>query len=121
MDVFFPRSSKIKQKFDVPSSRIETQEYKSSLTSSRVTPYIVSAEHVAGFLSFALRVETDGRILTYSGDADWCDELAQAAYEADLFVCEAYFYEKEIRYHMNFKVWKNTYRKSAPNDLFSHI
>lgn len=48
-------------------------------------------------------MESDGRILTYSGDSDWCDELAEAAREADLFVCEAYFYEKEIKYHINLR------------------
>ena len=68
-----------------------------------VTPYVVSADHVRDSPSFALRVESDGRILTYSGDADWCDELAEAAQEADLFVCEAYFYEKEIKYHINLR------------------
>lgn len=116
MDVCFPRSSKIKQEFDVRILELKpgVQEFVNQL---RVTPYVVSAEHVAGFLSFALRVETDGRILTYSGDADWCDELAQAAYEADLFVCEAYFYEKEIRYHINFKSLEKHLSEIRPKRL----
>ncbi len=102
MEVFFPSSSKIMQKFDVGILEWEPR-VQAVINNLSVTPYVVSADHVAHSPSFALRVETDGRILTYSGDADWCNELAEAAHEADLFVCEAYFYEKEIRYHLNLK------------------
>ena len=96
MDLFFPGSSKIPRKFDVEIVELEPRA-QTLLNHIAVTPYVVSDTHVRNAPSFALRVEVDGRVLTYSGDADWCDELAAAAYEADLFVCEAYFYDKEIR------------------------
>jgi len=102
MEVFFPRSSKIVQEFDVRILELEPQ-VQTVVNELVVTPYVVSAHHVAHTPSFALRVETAGRIVTYSGDADWCPELAEAAHAADLFVCEAYFYEKQIKYHINFK------------------
>ena len=116
MDVFFPRSSKIKQKFDVRILELKPG-VQSSLTSF-VSLRTLSALNTLP-VSFLLlcRVETDGRILTYSGDADWCDELAQAAYEADLFVCEAYFYEKEIRYHINFKSLEKHLSEIRPKRL----
>jgi ribonuclease BN (tRNA processing enzyme) len=102
MDIFFPGLSKIPQKFDVQILELEPR-VQASINHISVTPFVVSDTHVRESPSFALRVEADGRILTYSGDADWCGELAEAAHEADLFVCEAYFYEKEIRYHINLK------------------
>ncbi len=31
----------------------------------------------------------DGRVIAYSGDTGWCDELIAAARDADIFICEA--------------------------------
>jgi ribonuclease BN (tRNA processing enzyme) len=116
MDVFFPQSSQIVQKFAVRIRELEPR-VQTLLNNVSVTPYVVSTTHVANSLSFALRVETEGRIVTYSGDADWCEDLAEAAYEADLFVCEAYFYEKEIRYHLNLKTLEKHLPEIRPKRL----
>jgi ribonuclease BN (tRNA processing enzyme) len=37
----------------------------------------------------ALRVEADGKVLTYSGDTAACEEIVDLARDADLFLCEA--------------------------------
>jgi ribonuclease BN (tRNA processing enzyme) len=39
--------------------------------------------------TYAFRIENSTRSLTYSGDSAPCDELVEAARDADLFVCEA--------------------------------
>jgi ribonuclease BN (tRNA processing enzyme) len=39
--------------------------------------------------TYGLRVESDGRVLAYSGDSAPSDRLAELARDADLFVCEA--------------------------------
>jgi len=36
-----------------------------------------------------LRVRVDGKLIAYSGDARWTDELVAVARGADLFICEA--------------------------------
>jgi ribonuclease BN (tRNA processing enzyme) len=38
--------------------------------------------------------------VTYSGDTEWTDRLLEAARGADLFVCEAYTYERVVRFHL---------------------
>jgi ribonuclease BN (tRNA processing enzyme) len=116
MDIFFPESSKITQKFDLRILELQPR-VQTILNGFAVTPYVVSLKHVANSPSFALRAEMDGRILTYSGDADWCAELAEAAREADLFVCEAYFYEKEIKYHLNLKTLEKHLHEIRPKRL----
>jgi ribonuclease BN (tRNA processing enzyme) len=50
----------------------------------------------------AYRIEAGGKTLSYSGDGEWTDALAQAAAGADLFVCECYMFEKIVRAHMSF-------------------
>jgi len=116
MDVFFPGSSEIEQKFDIRIHELEPG-VKTLVNDISVTPYVVSTKHVRGSLSFALRFETEGRILAYSGDSNWCDALAQAGCEADLFVCEAYFYEKEIKYHINLKTLEKHLEEIRPKRL----
>jgi len=116
MDVFFPGSSIIPQRFDVRILELEPG-VRTNVNGLHVTPYVVSPDHVKGSPSLALRVEADGRILTYSGDADWCNELAEAAHEADLFVCEAYFFEKAIRYHLNLRTLEEHLPEIRPKRL----
>jgi ribonuclease BN (tRNA processing enzyme) len=66
-----------------------------------VTPYLM--KHYSGAPSYALRIETEGKVLTYSGDTEWVEELIPAARNADLFICEAYFFDKVMKYHIDYK------------------
>ena len=61
------------------------------------------ASVTSGSPAFALRVECDGKLIAYSGDTEWTGALANAARGADLFICEAYFFEKKVRYHLDYK------------------
>jgi ribonuclease BN (tRNA processing enzyme) len=45
----------------------------------------------------------DGRIISYSGDTEWTESLLDAARDADLFICEAYFFEKKIKFHLDYR------------------
>ena len=99
-DLFFPGSAGTSQKFD-----LQIRELKSgaatALAGLTVTPYEVHHDGDAPF--FALRVEADGRTIAYSGDTEWSDSLIDAARDTDLFVCEAYFYDKPVRLHLDLK------------------
>ena len=53
--------------------------------------------------STGLRVECGGKVISYSGDTEWTDSLLSVARDADLFVCEAYFFEKKIPYHLDYR------------------
>src|SRR5207244_4256357 len=44
-----------------------------------------------------------GKVVAYSGDTEWTDALADAARDADLFVCEAYFFEKRVPHHLDYR------------------
>jgi ribonuclease BN (tRNA processing enzyme) len=57
--------------------------------------------HASGAPAYALRVEWAGRTVVYSGDTEWCEGLVEAARGADLFVCEAYTFDRRIRYHLD--------------------
>jgi ribonuclease BN (tRNA processing enzyme) len=49
------------------------------------------------------RIEKDSKVLAYSGDTGWTDNLYSIADKSDLFICECNFYEKETLTHLNYK------------------
>src|SRR5687768_13421243 len=49
------------------------------------------ARHVPQTRPTALRVEVDGRIVAYTGDTEWTDDVARIAAGADLLIAECYF------------------------------
>jgi ribonuclease BN (tRNA processing enzyme) len=67
-----------------------------------VTPYPVV--HASGAAPYALRVECGGKAIAYSGDTEWTDALIDAARDADLFICEAYTFDKPVKFHLNYEM-----------------
>jgi ribonuclease BN (tRNA processing enzyme) len=100
MEVFFPGSSRVERKFAVEFLELP-EGSQSSIGPLGVTSYPVI--HPSGAPSLALRIGLDGKIIAYSGDTEWTEALLEAARGADLFICEAYFFEKKIKYHLDYK------------------
>jgi len=100
MEVMFPGSSRVQRKFSLEFVEI-AEGNVTRIGPLAVTPYGVI--HASGAPSYALRIEVGGRIIGYSGDTEWTDALIRAAEGADLFVCEAYFFEKRVRYHLDYR------------------
>jgi ribonuclease BN (tRNA processing enzyme) len=99
MEVFFPGSSRAKRKFE--AEFLELAEGASTMVGPlRVKPFEVV--HACGAPPYALRIELDGRTIVYSGDTEWTDRLIAAAADADLFIAEAYFYDKTVRFHLDY-------------------
>ena len=99
MEVFFPGSSRAQRKF--ATEFLELAEGSTTMIGAvRVTPYEVV--HACGAPPYALRIELDGRTIAYSGDTEWTDRLLPVAAGADLFICEAYFYDKAVRFHLDY-------------------
>jgi ribonuclease BN (tRNA processing enzyme) len=65
-----------------------------------VTPFpVVHGESGGPFLAY--RIEAEGRVIAYSADTEWTQTLIPAARDADLFVAEAYHYDKIVRNHLS--------------------
>jgi ribonuclease BN (tRNA processing enzyme) len=65
-----------------------------------VTPQ--PARHTAETNPTAVRVEVGGKVVSYTGDTEWTDEVAKVAAGADLLIAESYYYEKPIKWHLNY-------------------
>ena len=60
------------------------------------------ARHVPETNPTALRIEVGGRVVSYTGDTEWTEDVAKIAAGADLLIAECYFYAKPIRSHLTY-------------------
>jgi ribonuclease BN (tRNA processing enzyme) len=100
LEVLFPGSSQAQRSFDVSVVDLEPSA-PLDLGTATVTAFPV--DHASGAPAYALRVALGGTQIAYSGDTRWIETLRDAARGADLFVCEAYFFEKQVRYHLDYR------------------
>lgn len=100
MENLFPNSSKTQRRFALEFVElIDGRPIK--IAGTTVTPFAV--EHFSGAPSYALRVEYSDKVVAYSGDTEWTENLIRAAADSDLFICEAYYFEKKVKYHLDYR------------------
>lgn len=100
MEILFPGSSQVKQRFDI---RFTELDLRSSTLLGPVTVSAFPVVHFSGAPSYALRIEYKGHTIVYSGDTEWTDHLIEAAADADIFICEAYFFDKVMKFHLDYQ------------------
>ncbi|MGJ4940062.1 MBL fold metallo-hydrolase [Bradyrhizobium sp. HKCCYLS1011] len=99
METLFENSSKTQQKFDLSVVSLEP-EHPVRFGELTVTPYpVVHGESGGPFLGY--RIEAEGRVVAYSADTEWTETLVPLAREADLFIAEAYTYDKVVKNHLS--------------------
>jgi ribonuclease BN (tRNA processing enzyme) len=119
MEALFPGSTATQRKFEVEF--IELVER----SPARVGPVTVTAcpvVHASGAPPYALRVDYGGRIIAYSGDTEWAEGLIEAARDADLFICEAYTFDKPVKFHLDYKtIEAQAERLGARRIILTHM
>jgi ribonuclease BN (tRNA processing enzyme) len=99
MENFFPGSTKVERRFELAVRELEPRMAQ-NIEGIDITPYVV--RHPCGAPPFALRLTVDGKVLCYSGDTEWVDSLREAASGSDLLIAEAYFFDKTIKFHLDY-------------------
>jgi ribonuclease BN (tRNA processing enzyme) len=60
--------------------------------------------------------------LAFSGDTEWTDTLIAAGRGADLFICECYQWDEQIRFHLDYQtILANLDRMAPKRVLLSHM
>jgi ribonuclease BN (tRNA processing enzyme) len=99
MEALFEHSSKTKPKFDLSVVALKPEERR-TFGAVTVTPYaVVHGQSGGPFLGY--RIEAEGRVIAYSADTEWTEMLIPLAREADLFIAEAYYYDKIVKNHLS--------------------
>jgi len=118
-EVMFPGSSLGRRSFSVDYIELPAEvELQIGPASVRAFP----VEHECGAPPYALRIHYGGRVITYSGDTAWTENLIKAARGADLFVCEAYFFDKRIPFHLDYQTLRrNLHRIECRRLILTHL
>jgi ribonuclease BN (tRNA processing enzyme) len=119
MEVLFPGSTAVQRKFAVQFVELAERQ------PAHVGPAAVTAfpvVHASGAPPYALRVEYGGKTIAYSGDTEWTDSLVEAARGADLFVCEAYMFDRPVKFHLDYKTIEgHAERLGARRIILTHM
>ena len=100
MEVFFPGSTRVTRRFALEFVEL-AERVPLALGTTTVTAFGVN--HESGAPAYALRLALADKVVAYSGDTEWTESLVDAARGADLFVCEAYFFDKAVKYHLDYQ------------------
>lgn len=114
MEAMFPGSPGAKPRYGLTFVELHAGE-TTPIAGVSVTPFEV--RHPSGASSYALRIECGGRVLAYSGDTEWVENLVPAAREADLFICECYVYDKKVPFHLSYTGLMEHLAEIAPKRL----
>jgi ribonuclease BN (tRNA processing enzyme) len=99
MEALFEHSSKTRPRFDLSVAALRPQETR-TFGAVTVTPYpVIHGASGGPFLGY--RIEAEGRLIAYSADTEWTETLIPLAREADLFIAEAYYYDKIVKNHLS--------------------
>ena len=98
MEAMFPGSSGVQRKFTVEFVKL-TPDQQQPVGNLLVTPCRVT--HMASGESLGLRILCHDKVIAYTGDCEWSDNLTTLCRNADLVIAEAYSQERAIKYHMH--------------------
>jgi len=99
IELFYPGSSSILN--DFPINFISFQAHK-PVKSGPVILEAFPVQHTEKTLPHGLRISIDNKIIGFSGDTSWTEELIKIAIDSDLFICECNFYDTEVKGHLNY-------------------
>ncbi|MGE0598475.1 MAG: MBL fold metallo-hydrolase [Dehalococcoidia bacterium] len=99
MEVFFPGSSTVQRRFETV---VEEIGVGTAIKVGDASVRAFAADHASGAPAHILRFELGGRVIAYSGDTSWTPGLVEAARGADLLICEAYFRERRVPFHLSY-------------------
>jgi len=78
--------------------------------------------HASTSLPHGYKIFVNGKIIAFSGDTEWTDNLYQLADGSDLFICECNFYDSNFRGHINYKELKGKLSKiNSKRILLNHL
>lgn len=100
MEIMFPGSSGIERKFSMNVMELQPEI---PWCYHEITVHSLEVIHPSGSPALAFRLEVGGKVIAYTGDTEWFNGLIPILKNADLLIAESYFYEKPIKYHLNYR------------------
>lgn len=115
MDTAFAGSARTQPKFELNLVELESAERRSlgdiTVRSARVR----HAPSEGPF--FAYRIEVDGKVIAFTGDTEWVENLVEIGREADLLISECFSFEKKVPLHLDYPTLTENLPRIKPKRL----
>lgn len=100
METLYPGSTAVSRRFELDVVELDGVGGTQALGPLEVSAWEV--DHASGAPALAVHTVLDGARFAYSGDTAWTPALLDAAAGSDVFACEAYTWDKPVRYHLDY-------------------
>ena len=100
----FPGSNIMQPKFTVKYIEITPKE---SVYWGKYKISAIDAKHTVTTKPLALKIETGSKTLAYTGDGELTETLIDFTADADLLIAECYYFDKPVKWHLNYPDIKN--------------
>ncbi|MBR1135492.1 MULTISPECIES: MBL fold metallo-hydrolase [Bradyrhizobium] len=99
MEALFEHSSSTPRTFELAVIEL-APERTTRFGDIGVTPFAVVHGGSGGpFLGY--RIAAEGRVIAYTADTEWTDSLIPLGRDADLFIAEAYTFDRPVKNHLS--------------------
>lgn len=117
--LLWPGSGGLRPRFDYRCDELPLGA-ASDVDGVLVTPH--AALHTPETSPTMVRVECGGKVVAYSGDTEWSENIVRIADGADLLICECSAFERPLRTHMNYQAWQaHRARVNARAVVLTHL
>ncbi|MCJ2029910.1 MBL fold metallo-hydrolase [Methylobacterium sp. J-043] len=114
MEVLFPGSSTAERRFSVEVVEMEAGR---PVETGGVRAAAFTMCHPSGAPAHALRIEAAGKVVSYTGDTEWVEDIVAAGRGADLMIAEGYTVERPVKFHLDWATLKRRLPEIAPKRL----
>lgn len=115
METLYPGSASVQRRFQL--NVIELDGTGGAAYTGPLTVHSWEVDHASGAPALAVRARIGHDTFAYSGDTAWTPALVTAAEESNVFACEAYTYDKSVRYHLDYCTLREHADEMATNLL----
>jgi ribonuclease BN (tRNA processing enzyme) len=120
METLYPGSTSVRRRFDLRI--LELDGAGAARNTGPLTVNGWEVDHASGAPALAVRVRLGSHTFAYSGDTAWTPSLIAAAEGSDTFACEAYTYEKRVRYHLDYRtLFEHTGELATNRLILTHM
>lgn len=92
--------SEILEKLDLKFLDFTAQEM---IVHENLSLFALPVIHSEKSLPHGIRIRTAGKIISFSGDTEWTENLINICENADLFICECTFFSAKVKGHLSYK------------------
>lgn len=118
-EALFPGSTAVKRRFAMRFHEY-ADETPLKMGPATVTPFEV--RHPSGSPPYALRFAIGRRIVSFTGDTEWVENLVPAGKDSDLYIMECFSHQAKVPYHLSWlEIEANLARIAAKRVLLTHM